>query len=923
MKKLSLLLLFFSFSAFIFAQDWPTVNQEAKPGTRWWWLGSAVDSANISYNLETYAKAGIGAVEITPIYGVKGNESHEISFLSNRWMNMLDYVISEGKRVGIQVDMNTGTGWPFGGPEIDLKEAAAKAIFKTWKPGEQMPELTEKEKKSGAELYGTWKYDTINVALYVGHTLQKVKRAAPGGEGWVMDHLNRPVVEKYLSKFTRAFNGQHQIPNTFFNDSYEVFNADWSPILLDEFEKRRGYKLQDYFPDFLDEKSAIHKDLICDYRETMSELLLEDFTNVWADWAHSLGAKVRNQAHGSPANLLDVYAAVDIPEIEGYGLSNLGIVGLRKDSITKKNDSDWSMFKWASSAAHVTGKPFTSAETFTWLTEHFRTSLSQCKPDFDLMMIGGVNHCYFHGTTYSPREAPWPGYLFYASMEMSPINTIWNDAPVFFKYMTRVQSFMQWGIPDNDLLVYLPIYDIWSENPGRLLQLTIHAMNKRAPNFSNAVSTIYDLGYDVDYISDNMLKNTSVIDGKIQTEGGAVYKALVIPEVVYMQENTMQQIIDLAEEGACIVVVGSYPTNIPGYSLTANGQDSRLSLCDRLPKLNRGSVQMSSYGKGRIILASSYEEAMPLIPELKAETMKSEYGVKCIRRKNDTGYHYFISSLQDKGIDNWVSLAVDAEAAELFDPITGKHEFVPVKNEDDVSKVRLQLASGESVILQTYDKTPALETEVSGSKVPGNNNGQASSKNKKQASNNKEQGSDKVTWYLTETGKNIDLTNSTWTFDASGLDVDTTIIKMSSLEPWTNIKSLATTKGNGIYKTVVKISKSELKHADEWVLDLGDVRESAHVFVNGKDAGTAFSVPFKSRIGQYLKPGKNQITIEVTGLAANYIAQMDRDKKEWRIFKDANIAPLPETVKVSDFSKWGIIPCGLNSNVTLKACKYE
>ena len=55
------------------AQEWPLVKQEAKPGTRWWWLGSAVDSANLTYNLETYAKAGIGAVEITPIYGVQGH----------------------------------------------------------------------------------------------------------------------------------------------------------------------------------------------------------------------------------------------------------------------------------------------------------------------------------------------------------------------------------------------------------------------------------------------------------------------------------------------------------------------------------------------------------------------------------------------------------------------------------------------------------------------------------------------------------------------------------------------------------------------------------------------------------------------------------------------------------------------------------
>ena len=53
------------------AQQWPDTPVEARPGARWWWLGSAVDEKNLTYNLEEYARAGMGAVEITPIYGVQ------------------------------------------------------------------------------------------------------------------------------------------------------------------------------------------------------------------------------------------------------------------------------------------------------------------------------------------------------------------------------------------------------------------------------------------------------------------------------------------------------------------------------------------------------------------------------------------------------------------------------------------------------------------------------------------------------------------------------------------------------------------------------------------------------------------------------------------------------------------------------------
>ena len=100
----------------------------ARPGIRWWWLGSAVDSTNLRWNLEQFAKAGIGAVEITPIYGVKGNEKNDISYLSPQWMKALQEVESTNARLGIETSMATGTGWPFGGPWVPLSEAACKAV---------------------------------------------------------------------------------------------------------------------------------------------------------------------------------------------------------------------------------------------------------------------------------------------------------------------------------------------------------------------------------------------------------------------------------------------------------------------------------------------------------------------------------------------------------------------------------------------------------------------------------------------------------------------------------------------------------------------------------------------------------------------------------------------------------------------------
>ena len=98
--------------------SWPPITNTTKPWTRWWWEGSAVNKKDLTWNLQQYQQAGLGGVEITPIYGVYGYEKEFVQFLSNQWMQMLDHTLAEAKRMGLGVDLANGTGWPFGGPWV-------------------------------------------------------------------------------------------------------------------------------------------------------------------------------------------------------------------------------------------------------------------------------------------------------------------------------------------------------------------------------------------------------------------------------------------------------------------------------------------------------------------------------------------------------------------------------------------------------------------------------------------------------------------------------------------------------------------------------------------------------------------------------------------------------------------------------------
>ena len=124
---------------------WPSITQQTKPWTRWWWEGSAVNKKDLTWNLEQYKAVGLGGVELTPIYGVHGYEKQFIDFLSPNWMNVFDHTLNEAKRLGLGVDLANGTGWPFGGPWVSDADASKTVYFKTYllNEGETLNELVE------------------------------------------------------------------------------------------------------------------------------------------------------------------------------------------------------------------------------------------------------------------------------------------------------------------------------------------------------------------------------------------------------------------------------------------------------------------------------------------------------------------------------------------------------------------------------------------------------------------------------------------------------------------------------------------------------------------------------------------------------------------------------------------------------------
>jgi hypothetical protein len=832
---------------------WPLAQNSEKPWTRWWWPGSAVDRQGLIAQLQQFAAAGLGGVEITPIYGAKGYEARYLDFLSPRFMEMLEQTGREARRLGLGVDMVTGTGWPFGGSWVRFEDGSMRAV--------------------------------LNEGRLTGvPTNMMVKRAAPGGEGRVLSPYSAEALRRYLAHFDRAFDGfPRGLIRGQFHDSFEYYNASWDSRFEEVFRKMHGYDVQLHAPEIMGEKKVDPEKLgriKSDYRETISKMH-QDYLTTWIGWCNDKGFVARNQSHGAPGNLLDLYGAADIPETEIFGSTPFPIPGLRRDPGEIRTDQDLPELlvnRMASSAAHVMGHPLISSESCTWLRDHWKVALSYAKPELDRVMLDGINHIVYHGTVYSPPDAPWPGWLFYASTQFNPNNTWWDDFSELNGYVERVQSVLQQGRADNDILVYWPIYDIWDDPNGLVQQLTVHSVgfliNEPVGKLARALE---HEGYGFDYISDAQLLRTRA-EGKTLFTPGNRYSILVVPATERMPVDTLRQIIRLAEGGATVALT-DLPRDVPGWGRLEQRRDEFNKLMSRLAFVSGGSPHETRLGKGVVLRG----EVSAILKRLRIprEPM-SDRGIGYIRRESLSGHDYFFANLTAAALDDWVPLGVPARSATILDPLSGDVGIAALrKNAAGLTEMYVQLEPGQSLIVRTL-----RDSDARGRPWP----------------------------YLVPSGPPVPI-EATWKieFVKGGPELPPPI-ETGTLKSWTELGGEEAQRFGGTARYSVEFDLPSFTAAD-WLLDLGDVRESARVRINGKAVATAWSLPFKLRAGGFLKPGRNVLELDVTNLAANRIRDMDRRGVQWKIMHEINFVNI--RYQPFDASNWELKPSGLLGPIRL------
>lgn len=850
----------------------------SKPWTYWWWMGSSVTRKGITENLEDMNRAGIGGVHIVPIYGEKGDEANFIKYLSPEYMEMLKYTTYEATRLGMGVDMTSGTGWPFGGPNVTTSEAAKAFYVVPVEPKEQVNILDCARTKTNEKLIALVAYDEkgkyMNItsivdsggivhfvenqakwkvyAAFQSLTQQKVKRAAPGGEGLVIDYFSDSSILNYMRIFEDAFAKagiEKAKVRAFYNDSYEVYGANWTPDFLSEFQKRRGYDLLNYLRYIADTASCdIRQRVVTDYCETISDLLYDRFTENWVNKSHEMGMKTRNQAHGSPGNLLDLYALCDIPETESFGASGFSIPGLRQDAGYEEDRfgrPNPLTMKFASSAAHIAGHKLVSSESTTWLGDHFKVSLSQIKPQIDELFISGINHLFFHGTTYSPKEKPFPGRLFYASTNYGPSSHFWNELPALTGYISKCQTVLQNSEPDNDILLYFPIHEVWRRQKSdmiiRLFDVHKSKVWLQDSNFGNLAQSLWRDGFAFDYISDRMIAGLNVEGDKI-ISGKSVYKAILVPDIQCIPLRTLSILKDLAQKGATIIFENNLPVDVTGLNDLEKHRISIAAIKKEMEKL-----------PSKIIVTPNVQESLSKKGIFAEELVPK--GLEFVRKHSGDSLIYFITNLSDKFTEDWVRLGTNARSVEIYDPLHERRGYASIRKSEPGTAVYLQLFPGQSCIL-TCTNYPVENRKWEYLQADGSRKMEIQGE-----------------WLLTPIQGEPEIPAPA-------------VLK----EPgsWTNLgDKYETFSGKALYSVSFDVPAESLS-SNGFLLDLGTLRETARVKVNGTDLGLVWCLPNQIRIPGGIIREKNTLELEVTNLSFNRIIQLDKLGGGWKNYHEIN-----------------------------------
>jgi hypothetical protein len=653
------------------------------------------------------------------------------------------------------------------------------------------------------------------LVMRIGYSLTGAlnRPASPEATGLEVDKLNRDAVKRYMEHYLAMYRdaagglmGSRGLRAIMF-DSWEASNSNWTPLILEDFKRLRGYDATPWLPalaGYVVDSPERSDAFLWDWRRTLQQLLKVNHYEQLTAMLHGLGMIRYGEAHEelfvAVGDGMEMKQSADIPMGAMWQVNTPGEIEPRYFNDLQES----------ASVAHIYGQKVVAAEALTG-GPRFGSAPWDLKPTADAILLAGANRFVIHTSTHQPVDKG-PGMTLGVGQYFTRNETWAEQARPWVDYLSRASLLLQQGRGASDIAVF------YGED-GAVIA-----------HYRHDYPAVPE-GYRYDYVNaDALLNELHLKDGALTTGTGARYGALFFARgTERVSLPVLGKVRELVEGGA--VLIGQRPTGSPSLA------DDPVKVKDLLDALWPGGAS-TALGKGAVFAAADTAgalRAIGLAPDFTYNKVQADSQVMFIHRRLDDGDLYFLSNRRDRPETIAASFRVRGRRPELWDPATGLSQRTSYSIAGERTEVSVPLDRFGSMFVVFRDPAdpapvtvpiPALET-VTELKGPWNVAFQA------------DRGAPAAAKFeqLADFRDNAD----------------------AGIRYFSGIAS---------YTRDMQLDRKSLAGSRLW-LDLGDVRDLAEVWVNGTLVGTVWKPPYRVDVTQAVKRGTNRIEIKSVNVWVN------------------------------------------------------
>jgi hypothetical protein len=678
--------------------------------------------------------------------------------------------------------------------------------------------------------------------------------AAPQGKGYEIDKANAALTkfhfEQYIGEILKRVPPEKRSAFKYvIADSYEMGSQNWTDGFEERFKEVYGYDPLKYLPVFsgrivgsIEESDRF----LWDLRRLKADAIAYDYVGGLREISNENNLKtwLENYGHwGFPGEFLMYGGQSDLVSGEFWNEGELGNIECKS----------------ASSAAHIYGKPVTSAEAFTASGQDFRRHPAMLKKRGDWSFTEGINHMVLHVYIHQPDDIRIPGINAWFSTEFNRHNTWFEQGSAWTDYLRRCQHMLQQGKYVADVCYFI---------------------GEDVPKMTGSRDPEIPDGYSYDYINAEVILNRlSVKDGRLVLPDGMSYGLMVLPRLKTMRPEVLQKIEELVNQGA--VILGSPPDHSPSLRDYPAADKTVTQVAARL--WNEPSVDgrmKAKIGDGYILEGYTIQEALDLTGIQKDVEIPQEVPVLWTHRSLPGMEIYFLTNQSEETQTFSPTFRVTGLQPLLWDAVTGK-----IRKLSDYTQ-----GHGRTVVPLKMEGFQSWFLVFTSQDHPAVSNG-----------------------YLRNFPDYEEVLpiGSVWSADFLNKAIGPREeMEMPVLSDWSvsENKLINYYSGTAVYTTDFQILA--LQKGKEYFIDLGNVGVMANVILNGANLGNVWMHPFVLSANGHLKEGNNTLKVEVVNTWANRLIGEknlpDDERRTW--------------LKLDNFRAWQpLTPSGLLGPVSVRS----